>query len=115
MLRAGVAYALAEDKLGTARLRDKYAAKMAEGPDGRAFDVVTGGLGSNSPEFREVARIVASGDTLSGFLRELKARYPEMQGVLPDAPGQGAGAAPKADPEPTGSIMRKTPRRVSAQ
>jgi len=52
MLRAGVAYSLAEDKLGAARLRDKYAAKMAEGPDGRAFDVVTGGLGSNSPEFR---------------------------------------------------------------
>ena len=31
ILRAGVAYALAEDKLGTARLRDKYAAKMADG------------------------------------------------------------------------------------
>ena len=96
MLRAGVAYSLAEDKLGTARLRDKYAAKMAEGPDGRAFDVVTGGLGSNSPEFREVARIVASGDTLSGFLRDLKARYPEMQGVLPDGGcARRASDAPK--------------------
>jgi hypothetical protein len=31
---------------------------------GRAFDVVTGGLGSSSPEFREVARLVAAGDTL---------------------------------------------------
>jgi tetratricopeptide (TPR) repeat protein len=113
MLRAGVAYALAEDKLGTARLRDKYAAKMAQGPDGRAFDVVTGGLGVNSPEFREVARMVASGDTLSVFLRELKARYPEMQGVLPEAVGPDAAKA-KADPEPTGSIVRKTPKRVSA-
>ena len=54
ILRAGVGYALAEDKLGIARLREKYAAKMAEGPDGRAFDVVTGGLGPNSAEFREV-------------------------------------------------------------
>jgi hypothetical protein len=116
MLRAGVAYSLAEDKLGTARLRDKYAAKMAEGPDGRAFDVVTGGLGTGSPEFREVARIVASGDTLSGFLRDLKARYPEMHGVTPDAAGQGANAPKaKADPEPTGSIMRKAPKRVSAR
>ena len=87
MLRVGVGYALAEDKLGAARLRDKYAAKMAEGPDGRAFDVVTGGLGSSSPEFREVARLVAAGDTLSGFLRDLKARYPEMQGVLPERGG----------------------------
>jgi hypothetical protein len=114
MLRAGVAYALAEDKLGIARLRDKYAAKMAQGPDGRAFDVVTGGLGVNSPEFREVARMVASGDTLSAFLRELKARYPEMQGVLPEAVGPNAATA-KPDAEPTGSIVRKTPKRVSAQ
>jgi hypothetical protein len=116
MLRAGVAYSLAEDKLGAARLRDKYAAKMAEGPDGRAFDVVTGGLGANSPEFREVARIVASGDTLSGFLRDLKGRYPEMQGVTPEAAAQGASAPKtKADAEPTGSIRQKTPRRISAR
>jgi hypothetical protein len=116
MLRAGVAYALAEDKIGIARLRDKYAAKMAQGPDGRAFDVVTGGLGASSLEFREVAKIVASGDTLQGFLRELKTRYPEMQGLLPDA--ANATPAPKAgkpDPEPTGSIRTKTPKRVSAQ
>jgi tetratricopeptide (TPR) repeat protein len=118
MLRVGVGYALAEDKLGAARLRDKYAAKMAEGPDGRAFDVVTGGLGSSSPEFREVARLVAAGDTLSGFLRDLKARYPEMQGVLPEAQAaQPSSTVPKAkaDPEPTGSIGQKSPRRVSAR
>jgi hypothetical protein len=113
LLRAGVAYALAEDKLGIARLRDKYAAKMAQGPDGRAFDVVTGGLGATSPEFREVARIVASGDTLSAFLRELKARYPEMHGVLPEEAGQIA--KPQSDPEPTGSIAHKTPKRMSAR
>ena len=116
MLRVGVGYALAEDKLGAARLRDKYAAKMAEGPDGRAFDVVTGGLGSSSPEFREVARLVAASDTLSGFLRDLKARYPEMHGVLPEVAGPGANAPKvKADPEPTGSIRQKAPRRVSAR
>jgi tetratricopeptide (TPR) repeat protein len=116
MLRTGVGYALAEDKLGTARLRDKYAAKMADGPDGRAFDVVTGGLGTSSPEFREVARSVAAGDTLSGFLRDLKARYPEMHGVWPEAAGPSVNAPkPKADPEPTGSIRQKNPRRVSAR
>jgi hypothetical protein len=117
LLRAGVAYSLAEDKLGAGRFREKYAAKMAQGPDGRAFDVVTGGLGPNSVEFREVARVVASGDTLSGFLRDLKARYPEMQGLTPEAVAQPAGIAPRAtnsDPEPTGSIRRKASRRVSA-
>ena len=79
-----------------------------------AFDVVTGGLGSSSPEFREVARLVASGDTLSGFLRDLKARYPEMQGLMPESQAaQPNGTAPKAkaDTEPTGSIRQKNPRR----
>ena len=117
ILRAGVAYAMAEDKLGAARLRDKFAAKMADGPDRRAFDLITGGLGPSSPEFREVARIVASGDTLSGFLRDLKARYPELQGTLSDGAGPppAAAAAPapaiKPDAAPTGSILRPEPAR----
>jgi tetratricopeptide (TPR) repeat protein len=113
MLRAGVAYALAEDKIGIARLRDKYAAKMAQGPDGRAFDVVTGGLGASSPEFREVARTVASGDTLSAFLRELKTRYPEMHGLLPEEAEKAA--PPPPDTEPTGSGKRKLPKQISAR
>jgi tetratricopeptide (TPR) repeat protein len=117
ILRAGVAYAMAEDKLGAARLRDKFAAKMADGPDRRAFDLITGGLGPSSPEFREVARIVASGDTLVGFLRDLKARYPELQGTLSDGAGPppAAAAVPqpavKADIAPTGSILRPEPAR----
>jgi len=117
ILRAGVAYSLAEDKIGSARLRDKYAAKMAGGPDQNAFNVVTGGLGHNSVEFREVARIVGSGDTLSDFLRDLKARYPEMHAVLPDMPSQPASGTPtpKTDPNSTGSMPRPSTRRVSAR
>jgi hypothetical protein len=120
IMRAGVAYALADDKIGTARLRDKYAAKMPEGTERRAFDLVTGGLGPSSAEFRDVARIVASADTLAGFLRDLKARYPEMQGMLPDAAKAPAKAAPapassNADPEPTGSIVRPAAQRLSAR
>ena len=122
ILRAGIAYSLADDKLGNARLRDKYAAKMAEGPDRRAFEAVTGGLGPKSAEFREVARVVGSGDTLTAFLRDLKTRYPEMHAVLPETPGQSAGGAPtrakpdaaaKGDPAPTGSIPRPVRDRVS--
>jgi hypothetical protein len=116
ILRAGVAYAMAEDKLGAARLRDKFVAKMADGPDRRAFDFITGGLGPSSPEFREVARIVASGDTLAGFLRDLKARYPELQGTLSDGSGPPAAAAApqpavKPDAAPTGSILQREPAR----
>jgi tetratricopeptide (TPR) repeat protein len=123
ILRAGVAYAMAEDKLGAARLRDKFAAKMADGPDRRAFEFVTGGLGPSSPEFREVARIVATGDTLAGFLRDLRARYPELNGTLSDGAGPPAAAAApqpaaqpaKPDESPTGSIARTGARRVTAR
>jgi hypothetical protein len=116
ILRAGVGYALAEDKLGIGRLREKYVAKLAGGPDRRAFDVVTGGLGPNSPEFREVARVVASVDTLAGFLRDLQGRYPEMHAV---SLGKAKPAAPapepaKADPGPTGAIARPGMDRHSA-
>ena len=60
---------------------------------------------------------MASGDTLSGFLRDLKARDPEMQGVTPNAAATKGAVAPKtrADAEPTGSILQKTPRRISAR
>jgi hypothetical protein len=120
IMRAGVAYAMANDKIGIARLRDKYAAKMAEDTERRAFDLVTSGLGPSSAEFREVARIVASADTLTGFLRDLKARYPEMQGVLPEMPKKPAEAAApeapaKSDPQPTGSVLRPGAQRLSAR
>jgi tetratricopeptide (TPR) repeat protein len=118
ILRAGVAYALAEDKIGIARLREKYVAKMAGGPDRRAFDLVTGGFGVNSAEFREVARVAASVDTLSGFLRDLRARYPEMRTLSPAAPTLPASSPtppPNADPGPTGSTSRPAPSRLTAR
>jgi hypothetical protein len=118
MLRAGVAYALAEDRIGMGRLREKYMAKMADGPDRRAFELVTSGLGSASSAFREVARIVASADTLSSFLGALKLRYPQVHSLLPQTAELPVPAKPKAehpadtkpgakpDPTPTGSISR---------
>jgi tetratricopeptide (TPR) repeat protein len=117
ILRAGVAYALAEDKMGIARLREKYVAKMATGPDRRAFDLVTGGLGINSAEFREVARSVASVDTLTVLLRDLRARYPEMRTFSPAAAEKPASAPtpPAADPGPTGSLPQSPTVRLTAR
>ena len=83
---------------------------MPEGPDQRIFEVVMAGLGTNSAEFRDVARLVASVDTLDGFLRDMQARYPEMNVLPASTPGQpvaGQPTPPKPDREPTGSI---TPR-----
>jgi tetratricopeptide (TPR) repeat protein len=114
ILRAGIGYALADDILGMGRLREKYTAKMAGGPDQHAFEVVTAGLGAGSAEFREVARVVAAVDTLDGFLREVQARYPEMNVLPASTPGQPAAGQPTPPPKPdresTGSIA---PREVS--
>ena len=118
ILRAGVAYTLAGDKLGIARLRDRYAARMTDSPDGRTFDLITGGLGPSSAEFREAARAVASGDTLRAFLRDLAARYPEMQPGLRSRPVEPASAEPapaKADPSPTGAIAPRRLRQLSVR
>ena len=113
ILRAAVGFALGEDSIGTGRLREKYAAKMAEGPSQQSFALVTGELAPNNAEFREVARTIASVDTLDGFLRDMRARYPEMsafshapavqQPVSAPLPLPGRGAR-----ESTGAVFPKS-------
>jgi tetratricopeptide (TPR) repeat protein len=119
ILRASLGYALAEDKIGMARLREKYVAKFASGPDRRAFDVVTSGLRPNSPEFRDVARVVASADSMASFLRELQSRYPEVHAISGTAskPADAKPVAPveRSDPGPTGTIVRPPLGRISAR
>ena len=109
MLRAAIGYALAEDKLGLGRFRDKYAAKMAAGPDGRAFDVVTAPLGTSGAEFREIARVVASVDTLDGFLRDLQARYPDAGAAPPSSRATGAAGRAASRRRPHLSFRRYRP------
>ena len=103
ILRAEIGYALAEDKLGLERFRDKYAAKMAGTPDARAFQVVSAPLGTGGTDFRAIAHSAAAADTLDDFLRDMKARYressPMSAGPAAAAPGPSA-AAPAARPAP---------------
>ena len=73
ILRAEIGYALAEDTLGLGRFREKYAAKMAQTPDARAFEIVSAPLGASGDEFGAIAHAAASVDTLEGFLRDMKA------------------------------------------
>jgi hypothetical protein len=60
ILRAATGYALGEDALGLGRLHERYAAKMAETPDTRAFEIASAPLGTSGTEFREIARAAAS-------------------------------------------------------
>ncbi len=83
IMRAEIGYALAADSLGLGRFRDKYAAKMAETPDARAFEIVSAPLGTSGDEFATVAHAAASVDTLETFLRDMKASYPDSSAISP--------------------------------
>jgi tetratricopeptide (TPR) repeat protein len=94
ILRAAAGYALGDDALGLGRFRERYAGKMGEGADHRAFDVITEPLDASGTDFRTVAHSVAAVDTLSGFLRDMQTRFPQTS--LPTA-------APRTAPGATGS------------
>jgi tetratricopeptide (TPR) repeat protein len=110
ILRAAAGYALGEDSLGLARFRERYAGKMGEGPDRRAFDVITEPVDASGADFRAVAHSVAAVDTLYSFLRDLRARYPETGASTKIGPPKTSllpsnTESAKPDPGTTGSTM----------
>jgi len=107
IIRAVVGYALAEDAIGSARFREKYAPLMSGEPDKIAFDTASKPAASNSAEFTEIAKMAASVDTMDGFLRDMKNRFPDATAWTP--PGQ-------KDPATTGSLPKiEAVKRVSAK
>jgi hypothetical protein len=133
ILRGAIAYSLAEDAMGLKRFRDKYAAKMVDGADRRAFEVVSAPIGPGSKEFRDVANAIGNTGTLDAFLREMHKRYPDKeiagapgasppetkpakddtQAANPAKPGaKAASAQQKADNTPTGSILPLPKKRA---
>jgi tetratricopeptide (TPR) repeat protein len=96
ILRAAIGYALGEDALGLMRFREKYAAKMMESADRRSFEIVTQPLGTGGGDFRDVARAIAAVNTLDGFLREMRVRYPATgtAGSTPTPPAVPGGLPP---------------------
>jgi tetratricopeptide (TPR) repeat protein len=100
IIRAVVGYALAEDAIGLARFREKYAPLMSGEPDRAAFETASKPAAANSAEFAQIAKMAASVDTLDGFLREMRTRFPDATArALPPAMA-------KADPVSTGSLPR---------
>jgi hypothetical protein len=98
VIRAVVGYALAEDAIGLARFREKYAPLMSGEADRFAFETASRPNGSGA-EFAQIAKMAASVDTLDGFLREMKARFPDMASRNPLLPETAKG-----DPTATGSL-----------
>jgi tetratricopeptide (TPR) repeat protein len=99
VIRAVVGYALAEDAIGLARFREKYAPLMSGDADRAVFETASKPAAANSAEFAGIAKLAASVDTLDGFLREMKTRFPDATARAPLPP-----EVQKADPFPTGSL-----------
>jgi tetratricopeptide (TPR) repeat protein len=103
VMRAAIAYSLADDQLGLDRLSGKFVGKMVTSPDARAFEVVTRPVDAKGDEFLGLARRIASVDTLEAFLNEFRtnlerpAEAPEAAvppGAASQAPGDAPGDAP---------------------
>ena len=97
---------MGEDAIGLARFRERYLGKMGEGPNARAFEVITAPIEAAGTEFAAIVRSIAAVDTLEAFLRDLRARYPET-GAAPSA--QRANPPP---PAPAASNAGSNPRGV---
>ncbi|HWE77879.1 MAG TPA: tetratricopeptide repeat protein, partial [Pseudolabrys sp.] len=123
ILRAAIGYAMSDESIALMRLREKYAANMAETPDARAFNVVSAPIGTGGAEFQSVARRIASIDTLSAFIKDIETRYPDEQAAKAKAklktvakpkpaapkPAQAVKTVPPKPPAPKGVPLRPDP------
>jgi hypothetical protein len=99
VIRAVVGYALAEDQIGLMRFREKYAPLMSGTADRQAFEIAGKPASANSAEFAAIAKMAASVDTLDGFIREMKTRFPDATARGPLSPDSAKG-----EPVHTGSL-----------
>jgi hypothetical protein len=116
LLRAGISYAIAEDKLGLDRFREKFAPFMNQSPDREAFAIVTEPFSASKPEFLEIVKAIAAVDTLQQFVRDMRARFPEAAPAPPAAAAVGTQSRQlKPDLSPTGALgLANPPLTVSA-
>jgi hypothetical protein len=109
VIRAVIGYALAEDAIGLARFREKYAPLMTGEADRLAFDTASKPASSSSAEFTAIAKMVAGVDTLDGFIREMKMRFPDATARAPLTPDMA-----KREPVHTGALPAIVGKRAAA-
>jgi tetratricopeptide (TPR) repeat protein len=72
VMRAAVAYSLANDQPSLDRLRTNFLPKMKASPDASAFNVVSQKIDAQGLAFKDAAAEIASVDTLKLFLSDFK-------------------------------------------
>ncbi len=74
LLRAAVAYSLANDEASLARIRTHFVAKMRGTPEANLFTVLSADIDQHGMAFREAAAKIASVDTLEAFMKDFSKR-----------------------------------------
>lgn len=77
VLRAAISFSLDDDATGLERMRAKFGDLMSASPDAAAFAVVTDPIETNGVAFRDLARSVASIDTLDSFVQSMEDSFSE--------------------------------------
>lgn len=97
VLRAALAYAFGEEKIGLSRLQEKYGRKMGMTPESKVLSLLTSDEGTSASTLSEAAKALASFDSMGAFLKLYRERFPERP--LPP------------DPQPMGSLPQKRAAR----
>jgi hypothetical protein len=74
LLRATVAYSLANDEPSLERLRARFGAKMKNTPDANIFAVLSERIDMHGLAFRDAAAKIAAVDTLESFMKDFSKR-----------------------------------------
>jgi len=74
VLRLAVSYSLANDEASLERLRQHFAPKMQNTPDGSTFTVLSQEIDMHGLAFRDAAAKIASVDTLRAFMKDFGKR-----------------------------------------
>jgi hypothetical protein len=74
VLRAAVAYSLANDETSLDRLREHFTAKMRATPDANLFAVLSQNIDLHGLAFRDAAARIGSVDTLQTFMKDFMSR-----------------------------------------
>lgn len=77
VMRAAIAYSLADDAAGLEGIRAKYSDLMRNSADAASFAVVTDPIEMQGVAFRDLARSVASIDTLDSFIEKMGDSFTE--------------------------------------
>ncbi|HEY4345115.1 MAG TPA: hypothetical protein VGN05_12265 [Parvibaculum sp.] len=90
VMRAAIAYSLADDNDRLGHLRDSFGSLMADTPEASGFAIVSDPIERSGIAFRELASRIASVNMMERFVSSMKAD------TLTPAPAKAAEAAPAA-------------------